>query len=158
MLGLFRRLCVKVGLERTALGTRISGFTHKVEAALRSVSLPALGGAALWSLPVWAAVLGVYIVLGTGVGLAGADGASLGLFDLLFGSSLAILGSLVPINGFLGFGVLDLGWAWGFEAVGVPGASAAATALAFHTLYLVGVGLLGALGHIALSRRRTTLP
>jgi uncharacterized membrane protein YbhN (UPF0104 family) len=153
MLGLLRRAFVKVGLERTAIGTRVSAFTHKVEAALRSVSLPALGAALAWSLPVWAAVLGVYIVLGTGVGLAGAGGESLGLFDLLFGSSLAILGSLVPISGFLGFGVLDLGWAWGFAAVGVPEASAAATGLAFHTLYLVGVGLLGAVGHLILARR-----
>ncbi len=153
MLGLLRRLSVKAGLERTAIGTRISGFTLKVEAALRSVPLSALGAAALWSLPVWAAVLGVYIVLGTGVGLAGANGESLGLFDLLFGSSLAILGSLVPISSFLGFGVLDLGWAWGFAAVGVPKASAAATGLAFHTLYLVGVGLLGALGHWVLAQR-----
>ncbi len=153
MLGLVRRLSVKLGLERTMIGTRISAFTHKVEGALRSVSLGALFRAGLWSLPVWAAVLGVYIVLGTGVGLAGAEGQSLGIFDLLFGSSLAIFGSLVPISGFLGFGVLDLGWAWGFAAVGVPEADAAATGLAFHTLYLVGVGILGALGHVLLARR-----
>jgi uncharacterized membrane protein YbhN (UPF0104 family) len=153
VLGLARRLSVRLGLEKTTLGARISSFTHKVEAALRSVSRPALFQAALWSLPVWAAVLGVYIVLGTGVGLAGPGGESLGLFDLLFGSSLAIFGSLVPISGFLGFGVLDLGWAWGFAAVGVPEADAAATGLAFHTLYLLGVGLLGALGHVLLVRR-----
>ena len=160
MLGLLHGFFLGVGLERTAIGRRISAFTHKVEAALRSVPLPALAAAALWSIPVWASVLGVYIVLGTGVGLAGAGGEPLGLFDLLFGSSLAIFGSLVPISGFLGFGVLDLGWAWGFAAVGVPEASAAATGLAFHTLYLVGVGLLGALGHWVLARRPrpSTLP
>ncbi|QDV09188.1 hypothetical protein Poly30_47450 [Planctomycetes bacterium Poly30] len=153
MLGLARRLSVRLGLERTAIGARISSFTHRVEAALRSVSKPALLRAALWSLPVWAAVLGVYIVLGTGVGLAGPGGESLGAFDLLFGSSLAIFGSLVPISGFLGFGALDLGWAWGFAALGVPEADAAATGLAFHTLYLVGVGILGAVGHTLLLRK-----
>ncbi|MDA8593000.1 hypothetical protein N9L90_03705, partial [Planctomycetota bacterium] len=56
----------------------------------------------------------------------------------------------VPINGFLGFGMLDMGWAWGFAAVGVPESHAVATGLAFHALYIVGVGILGAVGHAQL--------
>ncbi|MEM9379279.1 MAG: lysylphosphatidylglycerol synthase domain-containing protein [Planctomycetota bacterium] len=147
VVGLVRRVLVRVGLERTGLGARASSFAERVEAALRAVPRRTLASAALLSLPVWAAVLGVYAVLGTGVGLTG-----LTAFDLLFGSSLAILGSLLPIGGFLGFGMLDVGWAWGFAAVGVPESHAVATGLAFHTLYLVGVGLLGAAGHLVLGR------
>ena len=41
--------------------------------------------------------------------------------------------------------------AWGFASVGVPEDHAVATGLAFHTLYLVGVGILGAIGHAGLS-------
>ena len=93
----------------------------------------------------WACVLGVYAALGMGVGLEGLAAA-----DLLFGASLAVLGSLVPINGFLGFGMLDRGWAWGFAAVGIPEGEAVSTGLAFHALYIVGVGLLGAIGHAQL--------
>ncbi|MEM1450976.1 MAG: flippase-like domain-containing protein [Planctomycetota bacterium] len=147
VVGLVRRLLVRIGLERTQLGTRASAFAVRVEEALHAVPRGTLASAAVLSLPVWAAVLGVYAVLGTGVGLTG-----LTAFDLLFGSSLAILGSLLPIGGFLGFGMLDVGWAWGFAAVGVPESHAVATGLAFHTLYLVGVGLLGAAGHVALAR------
>ena len=145
-LGFVRRVLVRLGLERTLLGVRVSAFTTRVEEALRVVPKRALMVAALWSLPVWATVLGVYAVLGVGVGLTG-----LTPFDLLFGSSLAILAGIVPISGFLGFGMLDMGWAWGFSAVGVPPEHAIATGLAFHTLYLVGVGLLGAIGHARLA-------
>lgn len=145
---LLRAMATKVGLSGTSIGERVDAFAAKVEAAFASVPRRALVAAALWSLPVWAAVLGVYGVLGTGVGLSG-----LSPFDLVFGASLAILGSLVPINGFLGFGMLDMGWAWGFAAVGVPQEHAVATGLAFHTLYLVGVGILGALGHAGLIDR-----
>ncbi|MEM6671458.1 MAG: lysylphosphatidylglycerol synthase domain-containing protein [Planctomycetota bacterium] len=148
VIGLARRTLVRLGLERTLVGARASRFAGRVEAALHAAPKSALRTAALLSLPVWAAVLGVYAVLGTGVGLTG-----LSAFDLVFGSSLAILGSLVPINGFLGFGMLDMGWAWGFAAVGVPEDRAVATGLAFHTLYVVGVGLLGALGHARLVGR-----
>jgi uncharacterized membrane protein YbhN (UPF0104 family) len=145
VVGFVRRVLVGLGLERTLLGTRASRFATRVEESLHAVPAGALRTAALQSVPVWAAVLGVYAVLGTGVGLEG-----LSAFDLLFGASLAILGGLVPINGFLGFGTLDMGWAWGFAALGVPEEDAVATGLAFHTLYLVGVGLLGALGHARL--------
>lgn len=140
-----RALLVKLGVERLSIGKRVTAFATRVEDALRAVPRGALFAATFWSLPVWAAVLGVYVILGTGVGLT--EHAALGPFDLVFGSSLAILGSLVPINGFLGFGMLDMGWAWGFAAVGVAEDHAVATGLAFHTLYLVGVGILGAIGH-----------
>ncbi|MEM8711505.1 MAG: lysylphosphatidylglycerol synthase domain-containing protein [Planctomycetota bacterium] len=158
VLGGVRRGAVRMGVGRSGLGSKIMRFTERVETALGEVDRGTLLRVAAWSLPVWAAVLGVYVVLGTGVGLIHADGSNLRLFDLLFGASLAIFGSLVPISGFLGFGVLDIGWAWGFAAVGVDEGVAVATGLAFHTLYLAGVGLLGAIGHAVLigrSRRRS---
>ncbi|MDB2576511.1 hypothetical protein N9Z54_04825, partial [Planctomycetota bacterium] len=131
-------------LPRT-LGERSGRFLSRVEDALRILPRRAVLGAALLSLPVWACVLGVYAALGVGVGLEGLAAA-----DLLFGASLAVLGSLVPINGFLGFGMLDMGWAWGFAAMGVPESHAVSTGLAFHALYIVGVGILGAVGHARL--------
>lgn len=130
------------------LARRAGGFLGRVEEALRILPRVALLQAALLSLPVWACVLGVYGALGVGVGLSGLAPA-----DLVFGASLAILGGLVPVNGFLGFGMLDMGWAWGFAAVGVPESDAVATGLAFHTLYIVGVGVLGAVGHARLAAR-----
>lgn len=126
-------------------GERAGGFLARVEDALRVLPRRSVLGAAMLSLPVWACVLGVYAALGVGVGLEGLAAA-----DLLFGASLAILGSLVPINGFLGFGMLDMGWAWGFAAMGIPEGEAVSTGLAFHALYIVGVGLLGAIGHAQL--------
>lgn len=138
-----RGIAVRV-LPRT-LGERSGRFLSRVEDALRILPRRSVLGAALLSLPVWACVLGVYAALGVGVGLEGLAAA-----DLLFGASLAVLGSLVPINGFLGFGMLDMGWAWGFAAMGVPESHAVSTGLAFHTLYILGVGILGAVGHARL--------
>ena len=138
-----RGVAVRV-LPRT-LGERSGRFLSRVEDALRILPRRAVLGAALLSLPVWACVLGVYAALGVGVGLEGLAAA-----DLLFGARLAVLGSLVPINGFLGFGMLDMGWAWGFAAMGVPESHAVSTGLAFHALYIVGVGILGAVGHARL--------
>ncbi len=130
-------------------GERSGRFLLRVEDALRTLPRRSVYCAALLSLPVWACVLGVYAALGVGVGLEGLAAA-----DLLFGASLAVLGGLVPINGFLGFGMLDMGWAWGFAAVGIPEGEAVSTGLAFHALYIVGVGILGAIGHAQLVSSR----
>ena len=98
--------------------------------------------AALLSLPVWACVLGVYAALGTGVGLEGLAAA-----DLLFGASLPLearADQRLP-------GLRDArhGLGLGFAAWASPGPRGR-HGLAFHALYIVGVGILGAVGHAQL--------
>ena len=125
---------------------RVHSFTQRVGEALAALDrrrrVAALGA----SLAVWALILAFYALLARGLGI------DLPLLGLVFGASLAVLGGLVPASGFLGFGMLDVGWVAGFSALGVPRALAVESALGFHVLYLVGVGLLGVLGHVLVRR------
>jgi hypothetical protein len=62
---------------------------------------------------------------------------------------------MIPINGFGGFGLQDMGWAAGFTVLGVQGDLAASTGLAAHMIYIFNISVLGLLGHtlMGLSRR-----
>ncbi len=125
---------------------RVHTFAVRVGEALGALDrrrrLAALGA----SLVVWALILAFYALLARGLGI------ELPVLGLVFGASLAVLGGLVPASGFLGFGMLDVGWVAGFSALGVPRALAVESALGFHVLYLVGVGVLGVLGHLLVRR------
>ena len=134
--------------DRVALGTKLLEFSARVEAALHAVPRAALLRAGAWSTLVCAAIIAAYVVLGTAVGLR-----DLGAFEFVFGSTFAILGSLIPISGFLGIGAFDMAWAFGFAAVGVPEEHAVATGFAFHALYLVSIAIHGAIGHAILASR-----
>ena len=135
-------------LNRIAPGARLLAFTARVESALHAVPRAALLRAGAWSTLVCAAIIAAYVVLGTAVGLR-----DLGAFEFVFGSTFAILGSLIPISGFLGIGAFDMAWAFGFAAVGVPEEHAVATGFAFHLLYLVSIAIHGAIGHAILASR-----
>lgn len=137
-----------LGVGRVAPGAKVLAFGTRVEAALRAVPRSALARAGAWSVLVCAAIIAAYVVLGTAVGLR-----DLGPFEFVFGSTFAILGSLVPISGFLGIGAFDMAWAFGFAAVGVPEEHAVATGFAFHALYLVSIAIHGAIGHAILMTR-----
>lgn len=147
VVGLARAALARTGVGRIGPGARALDFGARVESALRTVPRGALGRAAVVSLGITAAIVIAYGVLGTGVGLP-----ELGLLGLTFGACFAILGSLVPISGFLGIGAFDMAWAFGFAVLGVPEDVAVATGLAFHTLYLVQVAIHGAWGHLLLAR------
>lgn len=142
LVGLGRALLRRTGVGRWSAGRRALEFGGRVEDALHSVPRGAVLVAAGWSVLVTTAIVVAYAVLGAGVGLP-----DVGVFGVVFGSTFAILGSLVPLSGFLGVGAFDMAWAFGFAAVGVPGELAVATGLAFHALYLLQVAIHGAWGH-----------
>lgn len=139
------RRAAKGGHEHT--GGRVHTFSVRVGEALAAVDRRRRVGALATSVLVWALILAYYALLARGLGI------ELGLGGLVFGASLAVLGGLVPASGFLGFGMLDVGWVAGFVVQGVPRELAVESGLAFHLLYLVGVGVLGVIGHVAVARR-----
>lgn len=152
LVGWGRALLGRLGFARFRLGEKFLSFGGRVEDALHSVPRAALFRAAGWGVLVTAAIIAAYVVLGTGVGLAG-----LGTQEFLFGSSFAILGSLLPLSGFLGIGAFDMAWAFGFAAMGVPHETAVATGFAFHALYVVSIAFHGAWGHALLASTAATL-
>ncbi len=130
------------GLPGMGEGGRLDRIAGKVEAALDEVRGQRLARAALWTLPIWAAVFAYYGVLARGLGLD-----SLGPFEAVFGASLAVLSNLLPINGFAGFGTQDAGWVFGYTAMGASQEAAVASGLAFHLIYVAGMAAFGVLGH-----------
>jgi uncharacterized membrane protein YbhN (UPF0104 family) len=141
------RTLQRLGAHGAGFPGRVHAFSLRVGEALAAVDPPRRVGALLTSVLVWALILAYYALLARGLGI------DLGLGGLVFGASLAVLGGLVPASGFLGFGMLDVGWVAGFVVQGVPRELAVESGLAFHVLYLAGVGALGIVGHIAVARR-----
>lgn len=135
-------------LDRTALGTRVLGLALKLQAALGEVGRGQLLRGALATVPVWLLVFGFYAVLARGLGMT-----ELSFPAAVFGASLAILSTLLPVNGFAGFGVQDAGWVAGFTALGVGAELATSSGLAAHFVYLANLCLFGLLGHAAMAAR-----
>lgn len=133
-------------------GGRLDGVAAKVESALDEVRGSRLVRAALWTIPIWAAVFAYYGILARGLGLD-----SLGPFEAVFGASLAVLSNLLPINGFAGFGTQDAGWVFGYTAMGAPQEAAVASGLAFHLIYVAGMAVFGVLGHALVGARAAAL-
>lgn len=135
-----------VRLDRTGLGTKVLAFAEKLRGALAEVERGHLIRGALATIPVWLLVFGFFAVLARGLGME-----SLSFAAAVFGASLAILSTLLPINGFGGFGVMDAGWVGGFTALGVSAEVATSSGLAAHFVYLGNMCVFGLLGHAAMA-------
>lgn len=154
-------LLSRVKLLDGARGGKLRAKLEEVTAALETVSISRPGGAALLggataaSLVIWLLVFSFYAVLARGAGLP----ADLSFPEAAFGSSLAVLFNLLPINGFAGFGTQEAGWQIGFSLVGVDSELALSSGVAAHLVQLFNVVVLGVLGHLGLGllgQRRST--
>ena len=137
----------RLGLHHTKLGGAVERRAGEVADALQlAASGPRLALGMLQSAGIWALVFLFYAVLARGSGLP----ESVDYLRAVFGSSLAVLFNLLPINGFAGFGTQEAGWSVGFQLLGVPAALALSTGLAVHLVQLANVVLFGLCGHVAL--------
>lgn len=66
-------------------------------------------------------------------------------WDIITGAAAASLANLIPLSIVANLGTMDAGWTAAFVSMGVPAATAAATAFATHLWALLLAGLLGAL-------------
>ena len=73
-----------------------------------------------------------------------------GDIEATFGSGLAVLTNMLPINGIAGFGTQEAGWVAGFAWLGVGRELALATGLGAHLVQLANACLFGLLGHLAM--------
>lgn len=143
-------------LDRTRVGAWTLRLAERLRAALAEQTPRHLLAGAAASVPVWLCVFVFYALLARGLGVQ-----DLGLAEATFGAGLAILANLLPVNGFGGFGVQDVGWVAGFTALGVPAELATSSGLAAHLIYLFHISLFGLAGHVAmgvLSRPATPAP
>ncbi len=135
-----------VRLDRTKAGAKVLGLAEKLRVALGEVGRAQLVRGALATIPVWLLVFGFYAVLARGLGMT-----ELTFPAAVFGAGLAILSTLLPVNGFAGFGVQDAGWVFGFTALGVGAEVATQSGLAAHFVYLTNLCLFGLMGHAAMA-------
>jgi uncharacterized protein (TIRG00374 family) len=77
---------------------------------------------------------------------------------LVFGSSVAILASTIPISGLGNWGMLEAGWAAGFLLVGLSKEDAIATGFGVHILILMVSAVIGLLCWLPLKRRSPSPP
>ena len=124
-----------------------SELSQRASEALRQarggVSVPAL--LALTAL-IWLGVFGFYAFLAYGFGLP--EHISPG--GAVFGSGLAVLSNILPINAFAGVGTQEAGWVLGFGVLGVGREQAFATGLGVHLVQLFDVVAMGLVGHLAM--------
>jgi glycosyltransferase 2 family protein len=122
---------------------RLEGLGSALQAAARGRRL---GGAVLLSLAAWTCVFLFCAVLARGLGIEQSSFA-----EVVFGSGLAILASLVPLSAFASVGTLEAGWVIGFGVFGVSRELALATGAGLHVVQLVNVAGLGLLGHVLMA-------
>ncbi len=139
-----------LGLARTSVGDRVATRIDGIAGALREAGGEGrLLRAALVSIPIWFVIFLFCAVLARALGLP----ETTTLAEATFGSSLAILTSLIPVSAFANFGTLELGWVLGFGTLGVPHDLALATGLGLHAVQLVHIVALGLLSHAYLASR-----
>ncbi len=142
-----------LGVARTRSGARAIERIDGIAGALRAAG----GGgrllrATLVSVPIWLVIFLFCAVLARALGLP----ATTTLAEATFGSSLAILTSLIPVSAFANFGTLEFGWVLGFGVLGVPRDLALATGFGLHAVQLVHIVALGLIAHACLPRQPRT--
>lgn len=144
LIGPFQSLSRAVGLHRTRLGVKLDTHADSLKESLRLAGHGSLrAGAFALSLVVWTLIFGFYGVLALGFGLP--DG--IGFLHAAFGSSVAVLMNLLPINSFAGFGTQEAGWVLGFRLVGVAPEFSLAGGVGVHIVQLFDTVLFGVIGH-----------
>jgi uncharacterized membrane protein YbhN (UPF0104 family) len=141
------RALERFGVGRTGVGARLLARGEQFEQALQATRAGGrLSGAVLLSLVVWAGVFLFYAILARGLGLP----ERIGLPEAAFGSSLAVMTNVLPINAMAGFGTQEAGWVLGFEFLGVERELALSTGVAVHLVQLAHVVVFGGLAHLVM--------
>lgn len=131
-------------LAALGLGARIDKHAESLKSALRTAGHGRLRAGALGlSFAVWLLIFAFYGLLAQGFGLP----EGVGFLHASFGSSVAVLMNLAPINSFAGFGTQEAGWVLGFKWVGVPAEISLPGGVGVHLVQLFDTVLFGLVGH-----------
>lgn len=145
LVAVYRALAKLTRFERTGLGVRLGDRAQEAGEALRGAGTRWISSA-LVSLPMWVCAYLFYAVLARGFGLP----ESITLAEAGFGSGLAMVANLLPVNGLAGFGTQEAGWVVGFHLLGVPRDLAFSTGLSAHVVQLFNIAIFGVIGHVVM--------
>lgn len=138
-------------LHKWELGERLVEKITQIAHAMREAGRGhRLGVAALLTVPVWFCIFGFYAMLARGMNIDADLDVALSFPEAIFGSSLAVLANLLPINGAAGVGTQELGWTYGFVMLGIQESRALTVGLAVHFVQLFNVVAVGLFCHLAM--------
>ncbi len=138
-------------LHHWELGERLVEKITQIAHAMREASRGhRLGLSALLTVPVWFCIFGFYAMLARGMNIDAAFEDPLSFAEAVFGSSLAVLANLLPVNGAAGVGTQELGWTTGFVLLGIDESRALTVGLAVHFVQLFNVVTVGFFCHMAM--------
>ncbi|MBK7642256.1 MAG: flippase-like domain-containing protein [Planctomycetes bacterium] len=136
----------KLRLDRWRVGARGIEKLERMGAALQIAAQgKRLGQAVVLSVLAWVGVFVFCALLARGLGIG-----EVGFGEVVFGSGVAMLATLVPVSAFASVGTLETGWVVGFGVVGVSRELALATGAGLHVVQLVNVVALGVVGHLVM--------
>jgi hypothetical protein len=134
-------------LDRWAAGSRVLVRVERLGAALQEAARSRrIARVVLLSVAAWVCVFVFCAVLARGMGIG-----EVGFGEVVFGSGVAMLTSLVPVSAFASVGTLEAGWVVGFGVFGVGREVALATGVGLHVVQLVNVVGLGVIGHLMMA-------
>ena len=140
-----------VRLNQWHTGERLVAKITEIALAMRVASQgQRFGVAALLTVPVWVCIFGFYGTLAKGMGIDLELSTPLSFPEAIFGSSLAVLANLLPLNGVAGVGTQEAGWTYGFVLLGVQQSIALTVGLAVHFVQLFNVVAVGLFCHSAM--------
>lgn len=138
-------------LHKWERGEKLVKKVTEIAHAMRAASSGhRLSLAALLTVPVWLCIFGFYATLAKGMGIAEGFEGGLSFPEAVFGSSLAVLANLLPVNGAAGVGTQELGWTTGFMLIGITESRALVVGLAVHFIQLFNVVTVGLFCHSAM--------
>ena len=137
-----------IRVHHWTVGERFLAKLYEVAVAMRDAAAgKRLGAAALLSVPVWGGVFLFYYVLGREMGLPRETSYP----EVVFGSSIAVMANLLPVNGFAGTGTQEGGWLAGFHfLLGIDKDVALASSIGAHVVQLFNVVSMGLIAHVAM--------
>ncbi|MEM7311406.1 MAG: lysylphosphatidylglycerol synthase transmembrane domain-containing protein [Planctomycetota bacterium] len=133
-------------LHHFSFGEGLLSKANQLALALRSAG----GGGRLYlaafvTIPVWLLVFAFYAVLSREMGLP----RHFSFAEATFGSSLAVMFNLLPVNGMAGVGTQELGWVTGFSKfLGVEESIALSAGIGCHAIQLFNVVAIGLVAHL----------
>lgn len=149
---LFVRLIAQIlrwlRLHRVRYGEGVLHKANQLALALRSAGGSGrLSLAAASTVPMWLLIFGFYAVLAQAMGLPD----HITFAEATFGSSLAVMFNLLPVNGMAGVGTQELGWVTGFsKLLGVDQGVALSTGIGCHLVQIFNVVTVGLAAHLAM--------
>ncbi len=102
----------------------------------------------LFSILIWVSLYLVDYILLRGMGLNLTIGA------VILGSTLSIFTTILPVQGLMGFGTIEGGWAIGFMATGISKEVAIVSGFGVHIILIIYVLILGGCGLQSIKFRR----